>query len=241
MQAPLKIAARPHIPLRLPAMEHRVTTPNISADHPSAQAPRRAAIGAFQGVRFDVVAWPPADADVDLSFACMFEHEVDGSTMAGGLLHLDNALGGVLATMRTQGLFRARDMESLHIPAPPAAVRARALMVIGMGDPATFTRERMERAGWVAASEAVRLGARSVAFAPNLMDAGLKNTASLRVPSAMLTGVLGGLASAHALVDRGFAQAPSLTHWTFDSGLAYFDGAHAELTHRFAEIVSGQA
>ncbi len=222
-------------------MEHRVTTPNISPNQPPAHAPRRAAIGEFRGVRFDVVAWPPADADVDLSFACMFEHEVEGAAMAGGLLHLDNALGGVLATMRAQGLFRAQEMETLYIARPPAAVRARSLMVIGLGDPATFTRERLERAGRIAASEAVRLDARSAAFAPNLMDAGLKNTASLRVSSAMLTGVLGGLASAHALLASGMAQAPSLVHWTFDSGLAYFDGAHAELTGRFAEIVSGQA
>lgn len=218
-----------------------MTTPNISPDHPPAHEPRRAAIGAFRGVRFDVVAWPPADAEVDLSFACMFEHEVEGSTMAGGLLHLDNALGGVLATMRAQGLFRAQEMETLYIPTPPATVRARSLMVIGLGDPASFMRERMERAGRIAASEAVRLGVRSAAFAPNLMDAGLKNTASLRVSSAMLTGVLGGLASAHALAACGLARAPSLAHWSFDSGPAFFDGAQAELKGRFSEIVSASA
>jgi hypothetical protein len=43
---------------------------------------------------FDVVAWGPAQADVDFSVACMFEHELGEAGIAGGLLALDQALDG---------------------------------------------------------------------------------------------------------------------------------------------------
>ncbi|MFS2019743.1 hypothetical protein ACEN88_24570, partial [Massilia sp. CT11-108] len=59
-------------------------------------SPTRLPIGTADGVQFDVVAWGPSHADVDFSVACMFEHELGGG-MAGGLLALDQALGGQLS------------------------------------------------------------------------------------------------------------------------------------------------
>ena len=47
-------------------------------------APQRLPIGTANQVVFDVVAWGPARADVDLSVACMFEHEMPGTAMSGG-------------------------------------------------------------------------------------------------------------------------------------------------------------
>lgn len=78
-------------------------------------APVRLPIGAAGGVVFDVVAWGPAHADVDFSVACMFEHEADGAAISGGLLALDQALGGHLTRMRADGAFLAQPMETLLI------------------------------------------------------------------------------------------------------------------------------
>lgn len=180
----------------------------------------RLPIGSFQGVAFDVVRWVPADADVDLSFACMFEHEAPGATMTGGLLHLDQALGGALSTLRAEGLFRAEEMETLFVASPPPSAVARSIMVIGFGDPATVSHRRLERATRVAAREAIRLKARSVAFAPDLLDGGLAAGRLPDAPAAMMRGVVGALQAERRLADLGLAPPPILERWSFDVGQA---------------------
>jgi hypothetical protein len=54
---------------------------------------------------------------------------------AGGLLHLDQALGGTLTSLRRSGHFRADAMETLLLDRPPATIHARSVLVIGLGDP----------------------------------------------------------------------------------------------------------
>src|SRR5437868_6764706 len=102
---------------------------------------KRLQIGTFDGVVFDVVAWGPAQAEVDVSVACMFEHELNGAGLAGGLLALDQALGGHLTQLRREGAFRAQPMETLLVTQPPAGISARAVLVIGLGDPALLDGE----------------------------------------------------------------------------------------------------
>ena len=91
---------------------------SIDAMTTTASTNDRLPIGTFDGVEFDVVAWGPAHADVDISVACMFEHEL-GAGMTGGLLALDDALGGQLARLRAAGAFRAQAMETLLVTTPP--------------------------------------------------------------------------------------------------------------------------
>ena len=128
--------------------------------HQLANSPAHHPIGIAHGVTFDVVAWGPAMAEVDLSIACMFEHEVDGAPIAGGLLALDQALGGQLTRLRAGGAFRAQPMETLLITTPPAGMAPRAVLVIGLGDPGLLTSDLLRRATRVAMREAIRHGAR---------------------------------------------------------------------------------
>ena len=95
-------------------------------------------IGTADDVVFDVVAWGPAHADVDFSVACMFEHELGDVGIAGGLLALDQALGGQLTRLRATGAFRAQPMETLLVTLPPPGMVPRAVLVIGLGDPAVL-------------------------------------------------------------------------------------------------------
>lgn len=187
------------------------------SDHSTA-APERLAIGATDGVTFDVVAWGPAQADVDFSVACMFEHELAGAPLAGGLLGLDQALAGQLTQLRASGAFRAQPMETLLISLPPASVAARALLVIGLGAPESLDGERLHRATRVAMREAIRHGARSMAFAPSVLDGGHTDNAGLDMPRVMIEGMLSALRAEHVLAVAGLAPPPSLQHCTFDVG-----------------------
>lgn len=203
-----------------------------------AAQPVQLPVGSIDGVVFDVVAWGPAQADVDISVACMFEYEMGGAGMAGGLLALDQAMGGQLARLRTLGAFRAQPMETLLIATPPPAVRARAVLVIGLGDPAALDGETLRRATRVAMREAIRHGAASMAFAPSVLDAGHVDNAALNMQEVMLDGMLGALRAEHLLAAAGLAAIPSLRHCTFDVGAARIQAAGTGFAAAFQRLTT---
>ena len=198
--------------------------------------PVRLPIGTSDSVVFDVVAWGPAQAAVDVSVACMFEHEMGGAGMAGGLLALDRALGGQLARLRTAGAFRAQPMETLLVTTPPPGVAARAVLVIGMGDPAALDGEVLRRATRVAMREAIRYGAASMAFAPSVLDAGHTDNAALDMQHVMLDGMLGALRAEHMLAEAGLATPPLLRHCSFDVGAPRVHAAGAGFAAAFTQL-----
>ena len=193
-------------------------------------------IGSAAGVAFDVVAWGPAQADADLSVACMFEHEMGGAGMAGGLLALDHALGGQLGQLRAAGAFRAQPMETLLVTTPPPGLAARAVLVIGLGEPATLDGDMLRRATRVAMGEAIRRGVRSMAFAPSVLDAGHTDNAPLDMQYVMLDGMLGALRAAHMLAAAGLATAPLLRQCSFDVGAPRAQAAAEAFRAAFARL-----
>ncbi|MRW82727.1 peptidase M17 [Pseudoduganella sp. FT26W] len=180
--------------------------------------PDRLPIGSADGVVFDVAAWGPANAGVDLSVACMFEHEAGGAPVAGGLLALDQALGGHLTRLRADGFFLGQAMETLLISQPPQDMAPRAVLVIGLGDPDTLDGDRLRQATRVAMHEAIRHGARTMAFAPSVLDGGLTDNAKLNMQEVMLDGMLSALRAELALAAAGLAPRPLLEQCTFDVG-----------------------
>ena len=204
--------------------------------HPTTRV--RLPIGSIDGVDFDVVAWGPAQAAVDFSVACMFTHEMGSAGMAGGLLALDQALGGQLAHLRTIGAFRAEPLETLLVTTPPAAVAARAVMVIGLGDPALLNSDLLRRATRVAMREAIRFGATSMAFAPSVLDAGHTDNSQLDMQVVMLDGMLGALRAEILLSEAGLAMAPSLRHCTFDVGAPRAAGAGTGFKAAFERLTA---
>lgn len=201
--------------------------------------PTRHPIGNRDGVAFDVVAWGPAQAVVDFSVACMFEHELNGAAMAGGLLALDAALGGQLRRLRAAGAFRAQPMETLLVTTPPVGVAARAVLVIGLGDPATLDGDTLRRACRIALREAVRFGAASMAFAPSVLDGGHTDNAALDMQTVMLDGMLGALRAEWMLAKAGLADAPVLRVCSFDVGAPRVEGAARGFAAAFAQLTAG--
>lgn len=203
----------------------------------TASSPARLPIGAHESVAFDVAAWTPSHADVDFSVACMFEHEM-GAGMAGGLLALDEALGGRLSRLRAAGAFRAQPMETLLVTTPPPGVAARAVLVVGMGDPAALDGDVLRRACRVAMREAIRHGAVSMAFAPGVLDAGHTDNAALHMQEVMLDGMLGALRAEHMLAQAGLAHTPALRHCTFDVGPPRLQAAGRAFADAFARLAA---
>jgi hypothetical protein len=187
---------------------------------------RRQALPTIRNVAFEIVTWAPSQADVDLSIACMFEREMPGAQLAGGLLQLDEAFGGALTRQREEGAFAAHERETLLIRKPPASVQAQAVLLMGMGDPTTLSSAVIEGVLRVAFHEAVRFGASTVAFAPSLLDAGLANLAPLDLEAAMVRGVLGALR----------AEQSGVRKWVFDAGAAHFDAVAKSFLRAFEQF-----
>jgi hypothetical protein len=203
--------------------------------------PARLPIGNAEGIDFDVVAWGPAQAAVDFSVACMFEHEMGGAGPAGGLLALDTALGGYLTHVRAAGVFRAQPMETLLVASPRPGLAARAILVIGLGDPATLDGERLRRATCVAMREALRHGATSMAFAPSVLDAGHTDNAVLNMQEVMLDGMLEAVRAMQLLAAAGLAAAPALRRCTFDVGASRIALAAQAFCAAFARLTAPHA
>ena len=185
----------------------------------------RHSIGRWRDVSFEVAAWDGAGAQVDLSCGCMFAHEATGDGPTGGLRHLDIALSGALTGLRREGRFLAAPMDTLLISRPPAGIAARALLLVGLGDPASWTIERTADAVATAARMAMQQDVESAAFAPSILDGGLTTTATEGMPQAMVKAVLAVIDTRYRVAELGLAGPPSLRRWVFDVGAARFDGA----------------
>lgn len=198
----------------------------------------RRRVGTLGGVVVDVAGWDGAGAEVDLSCACMFEREMPGKTMVGGLLHLDAALDGALSRLRAETSFEAREMDVLVLDKPPAAIGSAALLIIGLGDPLAWEPSVTERAVRLAAGIAHERRAASVAFAPSLLDSGVASTGD--TAAAMLRGLDCALRRIERAATLDLAARPSLQSWTFDAGRAHLDGAEAQFRAALAAIAASR-
>jgi hypothetical protein len=195
--------------------------------------PLRHPIGEWRGLEVEVVAWDSVGAEADLSFACMFEREMPGAAMGGGLLHLDQVLGGALTRWRASGDFRAEPGETLLLERPPNGIRAKTIMLIGLGDPTALQADLLGRATRVAFREASRLRAATVAFAPSLLDTGLKPQAIDGAPTAMMNGLLTALAAEWRLAEAGLSVEPKMSRWSFDAGASHLEEVAAAFKTAF--------
>jgi len=184
----------------------------------------RRKIGEWRGVCFEVAEWDGAGADVDMSFACMFTHEAADGGPAGGLLHLDEAVGGALTALRSSGNFRADQMETLLFRTPPAPISAKTVVVIGLGDPSAWNAAVTARAVAAGMRMAVQHGVTSAAFAPSLKDAGLASGPDGEFEVIMLKAAIEAIDSEARIAELGLAPAVSIRRWAFDAGAAHFEG-----------------
>ncbi|HKT63956.1 MAG TPA: M17 family peptidase N-terminal domain-containing protein [Burkholderia sp.] len=191
-------------------------------------------IGSRRDVSFEVAAWDGVGAQVDLSCGCMFAREATGDGPTGGLRHLDAALSGALTGLRREGRFSAAPMETLLISRVPAGISARTVLLVGLGDPASWTIETTAQAAATAARTAMQQGVESAAFAPSILDGGLTTAVTGGMPAAMVNAVMAVIDTQYRLAELGLAAPPALRRWVFDVGAARFDGAVEHFGHALA-------
>src|SRR6516225_264433 len=118
-------------------------------------------------------------------------YNVEGERrMSGAPVELDKRLGGVIGSLRERGEFVGDQLETLLIIPPKDAIKARALLLVGLGDEDALSLKLMEGVGRVAVREASRLGIGRVAFAPLIRDQGNSKLGTGDVGTAVVRGML---------------------------------------------------
>lgn len=155
-----------------------------------------------------VLMQSPADTATDLQIICLFA-STPQNTLHGALVETNSKLHGLLDSIRKPGLFGGELGETLLLTPPPGTLGAKHLLLIGLGDSATFTPARMEFVGKVVLREANRIGIAHPFFAPTVLDGGVTKFTTGEVAEQAVRGFREALAT-HALVESASAGAPRI-------------------------------
>src|SRR5205823_324348 len=148
---------------------------------------KETALDAPNKVKVKVRMEGPYTADVPLQVVCYFKYTPERARrMSGAPVELDKRLGGVIASLRERGEFVGEPLETLLVTPPREAIKAKALLLVGLGDEDALSLTLMEGVGRVALREAARLGVGRVAFAPLIRDQGNNKLATGDVGTAVV-------------------------------------------------------
>lgn len=185
--------------------------------------------GKVDGVTILGLVQGPSAAVSDLQVACVFEYtegDIFNSPPAlpaalNGLVHLDHDTDGLLTEIRKSGQFAGHSLETILITPPAGKIKAKRLLLIGLGDRNKFTPELMEQVGSVAMREALSLGVSSVSFASDLKDAGIDSPTAL-VAENVTKGMLQAYKTQEALKAKHYASFKPLNKVILLAGPAFF-------------------
>ena len=197
---------------------------------------KETALDAPNKVKLRVRMEGPYTADVPLQVVCYFKYTPAGAKrMSGAPVELDKRLGGVIGSLRERGEFGGDQLETILITPPRDSIKAKALLLVGLGDEDTLSLKLMEVVGRVALREASRLGVGRVAFAPLIRDQGNSKFATGEVERAVVRGMLSAYDTEKRLQKQGLGKDFTLEEWWVEAGPAYFDETVAGVTKASAE------
>jgi hypothetical protein len=182
------------------------------------------ALDAPNKVKVKVRMEGPYTADVPLQVVCYFKYTPEGAKRMGGApVELDKRLGGVIASLRERGEFVGDQLETFLIIPPKDSIKAKALLLVGLGDEDALSLKVMEAVGRVALRQAARLGVSRVAFAPLIRDQGNTKLGTGDVETAVVRGMLLAYDTEKRLQKEALAKEFTLDEWNVEAGPTYFD------------------
>ncbi|MBS1953738.1 MAG: peptidase M17 [Cyanobacteria bacterium SZAS-4] len=180
---------------------------------------------AGNGLSITVRAEGPATRETPLQAVCFFEHKEGGDLLSGGTETFNEKMGGLIKHLRDNGQFKGNELETLLITPLTGTVPAKKILLIGLGDPKTFTAERMQKVGRVAVREALKAGVEKFSFSPNVTDAGVKSIPVREFDQKVIEGVLEGFNTQLQLNRQRLVPNVVLHEFTLEAGAANVSGA----------------
>jgi hypothetical protein len=135
----------------------------------------------------------PVVHDVDLVVVGVVAPRAN-EPLEGSVLELDRLLEGAIERMRVGSGAGVCAGETLCLD-QASGVKARRVLLIGLGPAAALRPDALNLAGRVAVQFALDLGVDTLGFAPGLRDAGVTSLAVDEVAHAVATGAREGFAS----------------------------------------------
>src|SRR5262249_41530951 len=135
---------------------------------------REKSFTAANDLKVTVRVTKPQDLDCDLQVMGYFKHKPDGDTVIEAIVDFDRLMGWPIKSLRDRGAFAGDELETIDFTPPKGSITPKRILLVGYGDEGKFTLDVLGRVGTATAREAVRLGAKKVAFAPALFDQGYK-------------------------------------------------------------------
>lgn len=164
-----------------------------------------------------VLAQSPAETTTDLQVICLFRSS-PANTLHGSLTEANEKLRGLLDLVRKPELFRGELGETLLVTPPSGTLRAKKLLIIGLGDSQDFLPQRMQLAGEILYAESTRLGIARPYFAPTILDGGVTRFATGDVAEQVIAGFLRAAEVEQTLRRRNASGHPVVAGLTYLAG-----------------------
>lgn len=176
------------------------------------------------GIKIKVRMEGPYTADVPLQIVCYFKYTPEGITrMSGAPVELDKKLGGVIASLRTRGEFVGDELETILITPPKNSIKAKALLLVGLGTEESLSLKVCERVGRVSLRQAALAGVKRAAFAPLIRDQGNSKFPTSDVETEVVRGMLLAYDTEKRMQKEGLAKPFTLEEWIVEAGPDFFD------------------
>lgn len=186
-------------------------------------------IGKVDGIAIEVKVQSPSAQETPLQVVCLFEY-TEGDIFTSppalpkelnGMVHVDEALQGLITDLRKSNKFEGKALETLLITPSGNALPAKKLLLIGLGNRSDFKPEAMRLAGATGMREALRLGVASYSHASDLKDAGI-DSPTADVAGYVVQGALEAYRTQNYLFEKKASDPLTVTQLTLLAGPAYF-------------------
>jgi hypothetical protein len=212
------------IALRISCVVSVLAASLVASQRVYAQEVKEKAFDAPNNVKIKVRMEGPYTADVPLQIVCYFKYTPEGvKRMTGAPVELDKKLGGVIASLRERGEFAGNRLETICIMPPKNSIKARALLLIGLGSEEELSPNLLQGVGRTGTREAISRGVKRVAFAPLIRDQGNTKMPAGDVAIAVVRGMLLTYDTNKRLQKEGLATPFTLDEWIVEAGPQYFD------------------
>jgi hypothetical protein len=186
-------------------------------------------IGRADGIQIEVKIQSPSGQETPLQVICLFEY-TEGDIFKppalpktmNGMVHVDEALHGLITELRKSGRFCGHRYETLLLDPPANTIPAQKLLLIGLGDRIQFEPAIMETVGRTGMREALRLGVTSYSHASDLKDAGISSPTAA-VAGLVVRGALDAYRTQRWLKENKAAKFSTITKFTLLTGPAFFE------------------
>lgn len=187
-------------------------------------------LGRIHNVDIEVIVQSPSAQITPLQIVCLFEY-VEGDIFTSppalpkelnGIVHVDEALHGLITELRKTNKFKGMLLETLLITPSANTILAKKLLLIGLGNRNDFKPEIMKMIGLIGMREALRLGVSSYSHASDLKDAGIASPTA-EVAANVVLGAIEAYETENYLKIKNASDDLSVTKISLLSGPAYFE------------------